>query len=131
MDLILEQVPAQDRGWVTLEVYRYLHSTGDAGRPSDAARAIVRRYQAGKLHKPCDMEARELVTVRLDDLSEFTTTTEMALAATVDALIYWCGDCSKEAQAAIYHNLPDVESETVWQAFDHGDAEPLGGGEDV
>ena len=51
MDLVLEAVPPVDRAWVTLEVYRYLHSTPDAGRPSDAARAIVRQYENGTLRR--------------------------------------------------------------------------------
>ena len=51
MDLVLERVPAVDRPWVTLEVYRFLHSSADAGRPSDAARAIVRQYEAGTLKR--------------------------------------------------------------------------------
>ena len=49
MDLVLEAVPECDRGWVTLEVYRFLGMTPDAGRPSDAARSIVRAYQNGTL----------------------------------------------------------------------------------
>ena len=51
MDVVLEAVPAVDRLWVTREVYRYLHSTPDAGRPSDAARSIVRQYENGTLRR--------------------------------------------------------------------------------
>lgn len=44
---ILSTVPEADRSWVSLEAMRYWNCTG--GRPSDAARAIVRDYNSGYL----------------------------------------------------------------------------------
>jgi hypothetical protein len=38
------RVASEDRNLVFLAAWRYLHSTGDAGRPSDAMRSTVRRY---------------------------------------------------------------------------------------
>ena len=51
MDIVLLAVPEADRAWVTREVYRFLNMTPDAGRPSDAARTIVRQYERGALNK--------------------------------------------------------------------------------
>lgn len=43
--VIREGVPEGDRALVSLATYRFLHMSSDAGRPSDAARSTVRRYQ--------------------------------------------------------------------------------------
>ena len=43
---IINTVPEEDRAIVGLSVSRYSNSTADAGRPSDAARSVVREYNA-------------------------------------------------------------------------------------
>ena len=48
MDEVIEDefaIPAEDRNLVSLETMRFLHTTMDSGRPSDAARTICRQYQ--------------------------------------------------------------------------------------
>ena len=53
MDEIIEDAtPRSDWAWLKLETMRFLNSTPDAGRPSDAARCIVSAYQGGRLNPP-------------------------------------------------------------------------------